>query len=49
MTTVHQSHVHSSPARAAGAVHQAVAALGEVVDQVQDVVNEVALAAANQR
>ena len=34
---------HASPACAPGTVHQAVAALGEVVDQVQDVVDEVAL------
>ena len=34
---------HPSPASAAGAVNQAVPALGEVVDKVQDVVHEVAL------
>ena len=34
---------HPSPASAASAVNQAVPALGEVVDQVQDVVHKVAL------
>ena len=34
---------HSRPASPPGTVDQAVAALGEVVDQVQDVVDEVAL------
>ena len=34
---------HPSPASAAGAVNQAVPALGEVVDKVQDVVHKVAL------
>ena len=34
---------HPSPASATGAVKQAVPALGEMVDKVQDVVHEVAL------